>query len=298
MNAGMSTHWPGICILNRRAMLPAYKPHASSSRQFPRDARCGEFLRTTTRIVLALATLSGAAYAANSTLPASPGGSSDPAIVVGFVGGFVHHDDRRHAEVQLAHKLRAEYGERAHVAIFENHHLDDAHVAILKWLDPDGNGQISEAEKHEARIILYGHSWGASAVVALARELQKDQLPVLLTIQVDSISKPGQDDHTIPANVAHAVNFYQTGGALHGEQQIVAADPTHTKILGDFRFEYTKQPPPCSVYPWFARHFMKGHTSIECDPKVWSRVEELIGDYLFPNDNQSKTAISRTFQSN
>ena len=68
----------------------------------------------------------------------------------------------------------------------------------MKWLDSDGNGGISDSEKRQARIILYGHSWGASAVVALARELQKQQIPVLLTIQVDSITKPGQDARVIP----------------------------------------------------------------------------------------------------
>jgi hypothetical protein len=238
--------------------------------------------------IIALAALCGTTLAATAAKPLASGNAPNSAIVIGFVGGFVHHNDTRHAEVQLAEKLRAGYTGRAHVSIFENHHRDDAYNAVMKWLDSDGNGGISDSERRQARIILYGHSWGASAVVALARELQKQRIPVLLTIQVDSITKPGQDDRIIPPNVARAVNFYQAGGMLHGLQEIVPADPTRTQILGDFRFDYKRQPEPCSTYPWFARHFLKGHTAIECDPQVWSRIETLIGEYLLPTQNQAQ----------
>jgi len=216
--------------------------------------------------------------------------SSDSAVVIGFVGGFVHHDDTRHAEVQLANHLRSEYGDHAYVNVFENRNRENARAAVLQWLDRNSDGAVSKSEKGQARIILYGHSWGASAVIALARELEKDDIPVLLTIQVDSIAKPGQDDHTVPANVAQAINFFQTGGLFHGDPEIVAADPAHTKILGDFRFSYETQPEPCSSYPWFARHFLKGHTAIECDPEVWSRIEALISRNLPLIGSQAATA--------
>lgn len=232
---------------------------------------------------LAVLILCGTAFSAT---PVGHGTPANSAIVIGFVGGFVRHNDARHAEVQLAEKLRTGYSDRAHVSIFENHHRDEAYNAVMKWLDSDGNGGISDSERRQARIILYGHSWGAAAVVALARELQKQRIPVLLTIQVDSINKPGEDDRVIPPNVARAVNFYQAGGMLHGLPEIVPADPTRTQILGDFRFDYKKQPEPCASYPWFARHFLKGHTAIECDPKVWSRIETLIGEYLLPTQNE------------
>ena len=129
-------------------------------------------------------------------------------------------------------------------------------------------------EKQRAHIILFGHSWGAAAAVSLARELQRDGIPVLLTVQVDTVSK-SQDDSIIPENVNEAVNFYQTGGLLHGRSQISAASP-RTRILGNFRFHYENEPPECHAYPWYDRIFFKGHTAIECDPRVWSQVEDLI----------------------
>ena len=271
------------------------KPHFSIRRRrspATKSAKTCLLLITSFTVLI----LSGTAYPADVARSTAVGGSPDSAIVIGFVGGFVHHDDTRHAEVQLAERLRAEYGSRAYIGIFENHREEEAHTSVLKWLDTDRQGNLSDSEKHQARIVIYGHSWGASAVVALARELQKDQIPVLLTIQVDSITKPGQDDRTIPPNVARAINFYQTGGALHGEPQIIAADPARTEILGDFRFDYKKQPEPCSAYPWFARHFLKGHTSIECDPNVWSRIESLIRESLPPASKQGSLTITSNFQ--
>ena len=233
-----------------------------------------------------------------------PAWSADPAgaminkpapvstIVIGFVGGFVHRDDARHSEVQLAEKLRAEYPDRTHIELFENRQRPQARQAIHKWLDADADGSLSDTERRAARIVLYGHSWGASAVITLARELQRENIPVLLTVQVDSIPRRGQNDRVIPENVSKAVNFYQTRGILHGQPQITAADPSHTQILGDFRYDYKNEPTACRAYPWLNRHLFKGHTSIECDPQVWSRVESLIDPYLAAVDHSaSATAL-------
>ena len=143
-------------------------------------------------------------------------------------------------------------------------------------MDADGDGTLSAEEKRNAHIILYGHSWGASEAVTLARELGKEGIPVLLTVQVDSIAKPGQNDTVIPANVAQAANFFQVSGWVHGRQQIRAADPAHTHIIGNFRFDYKTNPIRCEQYPWYDRLFMNPHTEIECDPRVWAQVESLI----------------------
>jgi hypothetical protein len=192
------------------------------------------------------------------------------------VGGFVHRDDLRHAEVQIAQQIQSTYGNGVQVQIFENRRTANAHKLILDWLNREGNGKLTDEEKRSSSIILFGHSWGASAVVSLARELERDDIPVALTIQVDSVTKNAEDDSLIPTNVAEAVNFYQTGGILHGRSKIRAADPSRTMILGNFRFTYEKEPPECRAYPWYDRLLFKGHTAIECDPRVWSQIETLI----------------------
>ena len=208
--------------------------------------------------------------APNSSLP----------IVIGFVGGFISHDNAVHGGVQLAERLRKEYPAQVHVEVFENHRGEQAHQQILRLLDADHDGNLSPEEKQSARIIIYGHSWGGSETVALARQLQTDGIPVLLTIQVDSVSKIGEDDSLIPANVEQAANFYQLNGYLHGRPEIRAADPARTKILGNIRFDYASKPIQCNGYSWFARAFEKPHIEIECDPNVINRVESLIRSQL------------------
>jgi hypothetical protein len=206
----------------------------------------------------------------------SASGGHAPVIVVGFVGGFVRADDAVHSPVQVAARIRAAYPTGVYVKVFQNHRREDAHQEILKMLDVDHDGKLSEEERKSARIIIYGMSWGGSETVALARELQGDRVPVLLTIQVDSVSKLQGDDSLIPANVAEAANFYESDGMLHGKTQIRAADPAKTKILGNFRYQYAAEPAECAQYPWWDRWFVKPHTEIECDPVVWRQVETLI----------------------
>src|SRR5580704_10433752 len=226
-------------------------------------------------VVFSLLVVSTEASSKPRATPA--GGSSGPAIIViGFVGGFVHHDDRVHTEVQLIRRLREEYASAAYVQMFENHRGKDAHQAILHLLHASREGSLSPEEKKNAHIIIFGHSWGASETVELARQLEKDGIPVVLTIQVDSVSKIGENDAIIPANVAQAVNFYQLDGMLHGQPQIRAADPARTRILGNFRSGYKAKPFSCGEYPWWDRLIMKPHIQIECDPAVWDQVESLI----------------------
>ncbi len=205
---------------------------------------------------------------------------SAPVIVIGFVGGYVRQDDAVHSVVQLTARLRKDYPSGVSATVFDNHHREAAHQRVLHLLDAGHQGAPTRDEKESARIVIFGFSWGGSETVTLARELEKDGIPVLLTIQVDSVTKRGEDDSVIPANVAQAANFYQSEGWLHGRSQVRAADPAKTQILGNYHFEYKTHPLACAQYPWYDRAFMKVHTEIECDPKVWGLVEGLIRSKL------------------
>jgi len=219
----------------------------------------------------------------------APPPSAAPVIVIGFVGGFVKHDNFVHSGVQLAAHLREDYTMGVEAEVFENHRGEDAHQDILRLLDANHDGTLSAEEKRNARIIIYGHSWGGSETVTLARKLERDGIPVLLTVQVDSVAKLHEDDSVIPTNVAQAANFYQANGLLHGQRQIRAENPAHTQILGNFRFDYDANPVRCAGYPWFARVFENPHIEIECDPSVFRRVESLIRSKL-PAENQTLSA--------
>jgi hypothetical protein len=203
-------------------------------------------------------------------------GIATPALVVGFMGGFVHSDDLRHSEVQIARQIERTYGDRVQVRMFENREKAEARRFVLDWSGRGKREKRPNRGPSDPPIILFGHSWGASAVVSLARELEQQGIPISLTIQVDSVRKKGENDSVIPSNVAEAINFYQPDGMLHGRSTITAADPSRTRILGNFRFQYEKEPTECRPYPWYDRLLFKGHTAIECDPRVWSQIEAMI----------------------
>ena len=206
-----------------------------------------------------------------SSFPAAP-----HILVIGFVGGFIKHDNLVHSEVQLAARLRKAYPLGVDVETFESYHGEKAREKVLSFLNTNHDQTLTLEEKSKARIIIYGHSWGGSEAITLARKLESDGIPVLLTVQVDSVSKIHENDAIIPANVVQAANFYQTNGRLHGQTGIRAADPTQTNILGNFRFDYARSAYNCGAYPWYDRVFSKAHTQIECDPSVWNQVESLI----------------------
>jgi pimeloyl-ACP methyl ester carboxylesterase len=205
-----------------------------------------------------------------------------PVIVIGFVGGFIAHDNVIHGPMQVAAHLRRDYPSGVQVEIFENHRGEAAHREILRVLGANHEGELSPEAKRQARIILFGHSWGASEAVNLARKLESDGIPVLLSIQVDSVAKAFEDDSVIPANVSEAANFYQAQGLVRGRSEIRAADPSRTKIVENQRFDYSSSEVRCVGYPWFAVAFEKSHIQIECDPKVLEQVELLIRSQLPP----------------
>jgi pimeloyl-ACP methyl ester carboxylesterase len=229
------------------------------------------------------------------------GALSEPAasptnIVIGFVGGFVGHDNPHHGPVQLAQRIRQTVPHGTFIRIFENRRRKQAYDAVVHLLDTNRDGVLSAEEKARARIVLLGQSWGAAAAVALARDLRREGVPVLLTVQVDSVAKLWQNDSVIPDNVAEAVNFYQPHGLIHGRAQIVAADPARTDILGNYRMDYRKDPVQCPQASWFDRVITPGHMQSECDPHLWSQIENMVRQRLVPNDTSAKTSTPASFE--
>jgi pimeloyl-ACP methyl ester carboxylesterase len=199
-----------------------------------------------------------------------------PLIVIGFMGGHVRAGNLVHREALLVRDLERRYPTAVRAMTFANSDEAAALHSVLSLLDTENSGWLSDGEKSAARIVIFGHSWGASEAVNLAQELDRRGVPVLLTIQVDSVRKHGEDDGSIPANVHEAVNFYQTDGVLHGRSSIQAVDPARTKILGNYESTYKVAPVSCAGFPWFARAFMKPHIEIENDVAVWDQIDALI----------------------
>src|ERR1700733_2710296 len=209
-----------------------------------------------------------------------PAGSTGAkVIIIGFVGGFVSQGDAKHPEVQFAAYLRDRYL-LIEAIVFGNHHGRKALHEVVRMLDSDGDGVLTHNEKRESTVIIYGHSWGAAETITFAHMLGQMGIPVALTIQIDTIAKPGSKGIIIPANVASAINFYQARGPLHGLPEIVAADPKQTTILGNILMTYENRPIDCRNYNWYARVFNRPHHEIENDFRVWDKAASLIDSNL------------------
>lgn len=213
------------------------------------------------------------------------------AIIIGFVGGFVKRDDGKHPEVVFANYLHSRYGSAIHAEVFGNHEGKKAVQRTIEWLDSDKDSSLPAPQREAEKIIVYGHSWGASQTLAFARELARRGVPVALTIQIDSIRKLGQNDRNVPPNVAKAVNFYQSKGVTRGQSLIVPTDAERTKIVGNFHMRYEHHQIKCDNYPWLPRVLNKPHHEIENDPHIWDQIASLIASELSRNDaNHVQTA--------
>lgn len=195
-------------------------------------------------------------------------------LVIGFQGGREPWDNEKRNVRQLALKLRSMRMNGVHVETVENQKRALALQLIRNALDRSQDGQLDAAERRSVRIILYGQSFGGAAVVKLARELETLEIPVLLTVQVDSV---GRGDGVIPPNVACAANLYQDDGFfIRGEKPIRAQDPARTTILGNFDYNYKDKPIDLSQVSWMKKIFRTAHTKMDFDPEVWARVEGMI----------------------
>ena len=186
-------------------------------------------------------------------------------LVVGFLGGFERWDDPHRGVRQLVLKLRQSPG--VYAESVSNHHRRVA----LEWIRRALKGG-------DARLILFGKSWGAGAAIETARDLDNLGIPVLLTVQVDSV---GLHDRMIPPNVREAVNFYQHDlFTIQGRREIAAANPARTRILGNFQSSYALGPAEGPNASWARRAFGGSHAKMELDPVIWSQVELYIRDAI------------------
>lgn len=195
-------------------------------------------------------------------------------LVIGFMGGRDPWNSKHVGIGRTAIALRNRKLENAHIVTVENVHRGIALTLIKKAFDRDQDGLISPPEAQSARIILYGQSWGGAAVVKFARQLEEIGMPVLLSIQVDSV---GIGDAYIPPNVRRAANFYQNNGRIiRGEPAIRADDPSRTTILFNQRHDYANKEIKLPNLPWWKTVIRTDHVKMDNDPEVWDQVERLI----------------------
>jgi hypothetical protein len=195
-------------------------------------------------------------------------------LVIGFLGGREPWNNEKRNVRRLALKLRSMQLSGVHVETVENTKRHLAVKLIKGALDRNSDGSLDAQEKASARLIIYGQSFGGAAVVKLARDLKSLDIPVALTVQIDSV---GRNDAVIPSNVAAAANLYQSNGwVIKGESEIHSEDRHETRIIGNFKYDYSRKKIDLSQVSWLKKLFRAAHTKMDFDPEVWSRVEQLI----------------------
>jgi pimeloyl-ACP methyl ester carboxylesterase len=209
-------------------------------------------------------------------VPLEPGQT----LVIGFLGGWEDWNDDARGVRRSVLALRQEPGVRAYS--LSNHHRGTALKLVKRAFDLNRDGRLEPDEAKQARVVVFGHSWGGGATVTFARQLRKLGVPVLLTVQVDSV---GKNDAVIPDNVRAAANLYQRELLTFvGEREIRAEDPAKTRILMNEKRSYPFWMPGPRPERWTRRTFGGGHSRMESDPLVWLKVEMLIREAVRSGD--------------
>ena len=198
-------------------------------------------------------------------------------LVVGILGGINRWNDDHRPVRRTALELRREFP-HIYVETVENRHRKVALKLVRRALDTDRNGKLDSAERASACVILYGQSWGGMAMLRLARDLQKQGVPVRLAIEIDSV---GTGNRTVPANVARVANFYQRSGPLlRGHGNLPLENPRATEVLVNEEIDYSERNVDLSSVNPVERAAGGTHIKMEFDPEIWRRVEQLVRDEL------------------
>jgi pimeloyl-ACP methyl ester carboxylesterase len=152
-------------------------------------------------------------------------------IVLGYVGGLDAPGNPLSGIVRIRNRLRSLNDEGLCVETFSAYTWPDGYHWLMKKLAE----AAPAADGARAKIIIYGHSLGGWATVATARRLAARNIPVELTVQIDSV---GFTDATVPANVKEAANYYRWAIVPpYGRTKIRAQNADATQILGNFELK-------------------------------------------------------------
>lgn len=179
-------------------------------------------------------------------------------LYLGFVGALEPPGNKASGVVQLRDFLQGPQFAGVCAKTYSPYSWTDGRDWLLSYF-PVHSGALTKAELEEApKIVLVGHSMGGWAMLSVARELRSREIPVELTVQVDSV---GITDYTIPRNVkagaifhAHDVLMFLT------TKKVRLEDPTKTRLVANVLVGHA------------------GHESVTRDPRIRELVLHTIQD--------------------
>jgi hypothetical protein len=179
-------------------------------------------------------------------------------IYLGFVGALEPAHNKYSGVVQIGDLLQGKDFPDVCAKTYSPYVWDEG----LHWLlthFPSHAGVVTATELWRApKVILVGHSMGGWAIVNVARKLSSRDIPVELTIQVDSV---GITDYTLPRNVNNAAIFHARDVLTPlTRKKLRMENPSHTKLLENVTVKGA------------------GHESITRDPRIRELVMQTIAD--------------------
>jgi pimeloyl-ACP methyl ester carboxylesterase len=196
--------------------------------------------------------------AAHSATTASPveRDASCRIIYLGFVGALEPSQNKHSGVVQIGETLRGDDYPDVCAKSYSPYVWTDGLEWLLKHF-PAHSGALSTDElQHCPKVILVGHSMGGWAMMRVARKLRSRDIPVELTIQVDSV---GITDYTIPRNVKNGAIFHARDVLLPlTTKHLRLEDATRTKMVANITVNGA------------------GHESITRDPRIRELVLQTI----------------------
>ncbi len=177
-------------------------------------------------------------------------------IYLGFVGALETSGNKHSGVVQIRDILQTKEYSDVCAKSFSPYSWTDGRDWLLHYF-PSHDGPLTPEELQQApKVILVGHSMGGWAMLSVARDLRSREIPVVLTIQVDSV---GLTDHTIPRNVKSAAIFHANDVLVFMTTKTVKReDPNYTKMVADIRVAGA------------------GHESITRDPRIRELVMDMV----------------------
>jgi pimeloyl-ACP methyl ester carboxylesterase len=196
--------------------------------------------------------------AASKTAVADDRENSCRIIYLGFVGALEPPANKHSGVVQIRDTLRGKDFPDVCARSYSPYTWLDGRDWLLTHF-PTHAGALTSAELRVApKVILVGHSMGGWSAMSVARELRSREIPVELTIQVDSV---GITDYTIPRNVKNGAIFHAHDAlTLLTTKHLRCEDPLHTILLANITVAGA------------------GHQSITRDPRIRALVMQAIDD--------------------
>ncbi len=169
-------------------------------------------------------------------------------IYLGFVGALEPAENKHSGVVQIRETLQGHDYPDVCARSFSPYVWTEGRDWLLSHF-PGHPGALTPDELQAApKVILVGHSMGGWAMISVARELRSRDIPVELTIQLDSV---GVTDYTVPRNVKHIAIFHANDFLMFmTTKHVRLEDPAHTTILADIKVDGA------------------GHQSITRDPRI------------------------------